>query len=72
MITQEVFQAAMQERMMNVARIQDENSALALQKHDASDRSAPVDGKRGARMPAFLANVLRPATSSWRRAGTTL
>ena len=72
MITQEMFQATMHERMIDVARIQDENAALALQKQDASDRGAPVDGKRRARMPAFLANILRPATSPWRRAGTTL
>ncbi len=72
MITQEMLQAAMQERMIDVARIQDENAALALQKQDATDRSAPVEGKGRVRMPAFLANVLRPATSSWRRAGTTL
>ena len=63
MITQEMLQAAMQERMMDVARIQDQHTALALQKQDAADRSAPVDGKGRARMPAFLANVLRPATS---------
>ncbi len=72
MITQEMLQAAIQERIMDVARIQDENSALALQKQDATDRSAPMEGKRSIRMLAFLANALRPATSSWRRARTTL
>ena len=64
MITQEMLQAAMQTRMMDVARIQNEKAALALLKQDASDRSAPVDGKRRGRIPAFLANVLRPATTS--------
>ena len=64
MITQEMLQAAMQERMMDVARIQNETAALALQKQDSSDRSPPVDWKRRVRIPAFLANVLRPATSS--------
>ncbi len=72
MITQEMLQAAMQERMFDVARIQDENAALALQKQDATGRRVPVEKKRIVRMPAFLANVLRPATSSWRRARTTL
>ena len=64
MISQELLQATMQARMMDVARIRDEKIALALQKQDASDRSAPVDVKRRGRIPAFLANVLRPATTS--------
>ena len=71
MITQEMLQAAVQERMVDVARIQNEKAALALQKQDASDRSASVDGKRGVSIPAFLANVLRPATTSWRRSEET-
>ena len=70
MLTQEMLQAAMQERMMEVARIQDKNAALALQKQYASDRSARVDGERRVRIPGVLANVLRSATTSERRAGT--
>ena len=64
MITQEMMQAATQERMMDLARMQNQNAALAHRKQGASDRSAPVDGKRKVRMPAFLANVLRPARTS--------
>lgn len=64
MITHEMLQAATQERMMDVARIQNEKAALALLKQDAADRSAPVGGKRRVRIATFLVNVLRPATTS--------
>ena len=64
MITQEMMQAAVQERMMEVARMQNEHAALAHQKQDAFNRRAPVDRKRRFRIPAFLANMLRPATTS--------
>ena len=63
MITQEMVQVAMQERMMDVARYENEKAVLAHQKQDALDRRAPVDGKRRVRIPAFLANVLLPATT---------
>lgn len=63
MITQELMQAAMQDRMMEAARLQVEREARALPEDRSSVRRARVGEGRRLRLPSFVAHVLRSAAS---------
>ena len=62
MITQELMQAAMQDRMM-AARLQVEREARALPEDRSSVRRARVGEGRRLRLPSFVAHVVRSAAS---------
>ncbi len=65
MVTPELFQAAMQERMRAAAELQLQNEARALQGQGASPRGGRSRPRfRGLPLPSFVARRFRTASVS--------